>query len=911
MTSKRRKSGFQASLRRLRDRLKGTRIPELASAQPQPIGDILPYEGVVQYDGCDVILLADGSLGVGWSLALIGHEALTGEQLGNQMNAVVQALDAVSGERATCQIIWDSIPSAMFNVPAYDRSPQTYAQRIMSERFAMMRGLATTRDSVGLTCMRRQLWLTLRWQRSGRAGLDEEVAGFFAGDATSALETLTERLQGDLRELREAITLLEEGLRTAGIGGRRCDAASFLALVRTGHHSTVARERGWVDYNPAESIRSQAAVEFTTCTPSAVQLGDDHPDTLQVLSWAQKPVHGFDGMMSHLLQIPESIRVVVTVRQCTNMGDLATKEFFLRFALDAVGKRQYKEITDTQTRLAHNEKAFWVGVHIVVRNTDCALADVKTRNAGQIVANRLKQSVGIPFAVETHAAPLIYRQCVPLGYSPESGRYTRRERRVLSGELGKYLPMFSGFLGAETKTQIMLSRAGEPIYLSTRDSQTSQHAAILATSGGGKSFFLANWLVGDRALYPTSLDFIIDNKTSYEVLTKFLGEEGGYALSKPPATFPNIFLGELDDDRLRVMVAILRSAIALASPRVDLTAEHSMIIADAIRKTFEANYVDAGTTFQGGQLVRRAPETVHVPRLSQIVDKFVEVCQEKALPLEMAAFLRAKLSPYCGQGPYASIFDRDCVATAEAATPAITLIDLDGVAEDPILCTLAAQISISDILRQVKRKENQGRTGRLVIEEVGVLGQRNPELVDFVKTAWKTFRKLGYTCIGLTNEVDDYRLKDAARTIWQVSPTKVILPMSPDERAKAASEDRVNGVPRLIASNYWVDLIGTLRKRDGVFSQGLWMGETAGTFTYAPTGFDYWLAASKPEEVGNVDRLAAAIGGPRAYWEAVSWLARKRPFGFRGDDRKVRAMTDEEIAQAAADVASIEAEVAA
>jgi hypothetical protein len=905
------KTGLWKNLARLKDRFAGTKVPDVASAQPQRIANILPYEGVFEYEGCTVVFLEDGSLGVAWALGLVGHEALTGQQLTYQMTSVVQALDAVSGEKATCQLIWDSTPSSRFNVPAYDEHPETYAQRIMSERFARIRGLAAN-GTGDLRCMRRQLWLTLRWQREGRLALDEAMPGFFTGTPSSALEAMAGRLGQDLRELREAITLLEEGFRTAGVAAQRCDAKAFLALIRSGHHSVAARERGFAEYNPGERFDAQAAVEFTTYTPFGVQVGDQEPDTLQVLSWAQKPVNAFEGMMSYLLQIPEPIRVVLTVRACKNLDDLSQKEFFLRFALDAIGKRQYKEITETQTRLAHNEKAYWVGLHLLVRNPNCSLQELQTRNAGQLVANRLRQWIGIPFVVEAHAAPLMYRQCMPLGYTPKSNLYTRRERRVLTSELSKYLPMFSGFPGVETKTQLMLSRAGEPIYLSSRDAPTSQHMAVLATSGGGKSFWMANYLCGDRALHPTSLDFILDNKTSYEVLAKVFGEEGRYLLAKPPATFPNIFLGALDDDRLRVIVSILRTAIILASPQAELTAEHSMILSEALRKTFEANYVDARTLFQDGKLVARPAESVHVPRLSAVVDKFIQVCEEKSIPLEYASWLRAKLSPFCGQGPYANIFDREVVASAEAPTPAITLIDLDGVAEDPILCTLTAQICISDILRQVKRKENVGRTGRLIVEEAGVLGSRNPELVGFVQTAWKTFRKLNYTCIGLTNEVDDYRLKDAPRTIWQISPTKVILPMSPDERAKAASEDRVSGVPRLIGSDHHVELIASLRKRDGVYSQGLWIGERAGTFTYAPTGFDYWLAASKPEEVTTVDRLAAAIGGAHPYWEAVAWLAKHKPFGFRTEDRRVRSMTDAEIEGAVAELRlSFETEVAA
>jgi hypothetical protein len=253
------------------------------------------------------------------------------------------------------------------------------------------------------------------------------------------------------------------------------------------------------------------------------------------------------------------------------------------------------------------------------------------------------------------------------------------------------------------------------------------------------------------------------------------------------------------------------------------------------------------------------------------------------------------------------MFDRECIAAPEAPTPAVTLVDLDGVSADPILCTLTAQICISDILRQVKRKENAGRTGRLIIEEAGVLGDKSKELVGFAQEAWKTFRKLGYTCIGLTNEVDDYRLKAAPRTIWQISPTKVILPMLRDELAKACSEDRLNGVPRLIGSDHQGQLIASLRKIDGVFSQGLWLGERQGTFTYAPTGYDYWLAASKPEEVASVERLATALGGSGRYWRAVSWLARNRPAGFRGDDHRVRAMTDEELTRALAEARADEA----
>jgi hypothetical protein len=884
-------------------RLSEPRVPELASAQPESIGEILPYEGLVEHEGLTYVLLSDGSLGLAWTLDTTGHEALPMSQVASHAQSVVQALDGVWGRRTTVQFIWDSSPSSRFMVPGYVEAPTTYAQRMMVHRIRAVQKLAEG-ESKELPCMRRQLWLTLRLQRRGRLGIDERTRGFLAATSVSALRDEQERLNHDARTLREMTTLLEEGLRTSGVRAHRCNGNALLDIIRSTFHSIAATERGWLPHDPNVSFREQATAEFATCTQSALQVGDLDGDTLQVLSWTKKPVEAFEGMMAVLLRVPEPMRVVLNLRSCENTGDLGRAAMFLRFALDAVGKRQFQEVSEAQERLAHNQRLFYATLHIVVRNTRCSLKEVNARNVAGQVLGRVKLWMGMPLIHEIQAAPLIFRQCLPFGYQPESGRYTLRERRVFSGELSCYLPLWGGFPGCRNKSQIMLSRGAEPIYLSSRDSQTSQHIAVLASSGGGKSFWLTNYLVGDRALHPRSLDFIIDNKTSYEILARVIGEEGGCVLAKPPASVPNIFMGDLDEERLAVMVAVLRSAIVLASPKAELTAEHTMLLSDAIRKTFEANYIDSRTTFEKGRLGQREAAAVPLPRLSQVVDKFVEICQERDLPLEYASWMRAKLSPYVGKGPYANLFDREMVSEAEAPTPAITLIDLDGVSQDALLCTLVAQICIADIVRQVKRPENVGRVGRLVIEEAGVLGQQSAELVNFVHTAWKTFRKLNYACIGLTNEVDDYRLKPAPRTMWQVSPTKVILPMSIDERGKAATEDRVNGVPKLIANQHYLELIGTLAKREGRSSQGLWMGEGTGTFIYVPTGFDYWTAASKPVEVAAANRLAELLKGRVAtpYWHAIEWLAVHRPLGFRDDDGEVRKATDEELKAAVIDV---------
>ena len=182
----------------------------------------------------------------------------------------------------------------------------------------------------------------------------------------------------------------------------------------------------------------------------------------------------------------------------------------------------------------------------------------------------------------------------------------------------------------------------------------------------------------------------------------------------------------------------------------------------------------------------------------------------------------------------------------------------------------------------------------LVIEEAGVLAASSPEIVAFIQDAWKTFRKLGFACIGLTNEVDDFARKPGPREIWNVSPNKIILRMLDKDLQKALSGLPEAGLPPLIEDQHLGQLIGTLTKKDGAFSQGLWWSdEVQGTFVFAPTGFDYWCAASMPIEVETVYQVHAHLGA--TYFQAVSALAQHFPSGVRSTDGSLRRLTATEL----------------
>ena len=67
------------------------------------------------------------------------------------------------------------------------------------------------------------------------------------------------------------------------------------------------------------------------------------------------------------------------------------------------------------------------------------------------------------------------------------------------------------------------------------------------------------------------------------------------------------------------------------------------------------------------------------------------------------------------------------------------------------------------------------------------------------------------------------------------------------------------------------------------------------SFTYVPTGFDYWCAASNPVEIETITEVERAFAGisMRPLAAAIETLATLYPGGVRAD-RNVRPLTASE-----------------
>ncbi len=885
-------TAFSSVFNPIKDRL-NSKIPSFLNDQALSIESKFPYENFLDDDNSNIILLTDGGLGICWKICTIEHEIYNDLSLTDTISRFCKVFESVSTERASFQIIWDSYPDRDFEVPEHYYKSNVIAHNIMCERFDKIKSLADNPGSC-LKAMKRELFLTFRLQPEKRIDFSKRKKNLI-----SEFNEQFENLEMLISEFRKYYESIEISLQSGGYVINKLNKKSFIEFVRIPFHTYEFKKNNACFYQEIDeenSISNQILKDYLVMTPRYIEVGQQ--DTWEVLSWSGISKNQYAGMMSQLMQIDIPMRAVVNIVPCKEKDEksIEFKETLLLRATSSKSLKQKKEVQETQNRIAYGEKLFRVSMHIFIRNTNIDLKNIKKKSSEISVINLIKNYIGIPFIAEKYAAPAIFLQCQPLAYTNYSGAFSLRERRMTSQYAAYYLPIFGGFSGHKQKTQLMQSRSGTPIWIAPRQStETAHHVGVIAGSGAGKSFITCNLITSEVAADPRTLVFGIDYECSYEFLGKFLSDERGYTVCKPPETFPNIFLGEMDKYRINMIVNILITAIRLIDPQFNIIPEHKMIIQFSLEKVFHSNKTDANTEYDSQNNIFKNIsdenlENYEVPKLSDIVKKFGIVCTEQNYPSELASILANKLSPYYGRGYLSHIFDQKLTANLKDPSPQFMFFDLSGVKTDELLCPLTAIICLSEILRNIRKKENIFVPGIIVVDELGIIGNI-PAVAAFIQDAWATFRKLRQMCIGITNDVDHYQVRPACKTVWNISPNKYILHMPAEQISKAVTD-----APKLFEADVG-NIVSSLRKLDGAFSQGLIMSDHGcGTFMYVPTGFDYWLAVSQPIEKSNLLEILNVIGNEKKnYFKILKAISEYAPFGFRDEDKRCRKVNEKEI----------------
>ena len=117
--------------------------------------------------------------------------------------------------------------------------------------------------------------------------------------------------------------------------------------------------------------------------------------------------------------------------------------------------------------------------------------------------------------------------------------------------------------------------------------------------------------------------------------------------------------------------------------------------------------------------------------------------------------------------------------------------------------------------------------------------------------------KMGVICIGVTNDVEDYLHKPAAKAIWNNSPNKIYLRMTHDQiRSLVTSTDHGPAV----VSGQLAELLPCLKTIPGEKADFILTAEERiYPLVFKPDAKSYWLGTSKNEDILRIKKLAETM----------------------------------------------------
>jgi hypothetical protein len=839
----------------------------------------LVHETEFEDDGRTVFVLGDEAVGTMWEPRHQPHEILTEKDLAEKMEHYSALFRMITDRRITFQVICDQKISDEFPLPKWD-GRNTFARKALKKRIAKIKRLAVDPgDRPPL--LQRRFYLTLRVERLP-IKLQSEA-------------TLIEQLESRADNLKEAVQMLRDFSRSfeAMYFGRfgeplkKSHGKTLAAILRDTLHGEDDKHGPFFSSQPDlvkdEPIRKQVLNGSVSWGRDFVGVGND---TWEMLSWSSQPTSIYAGLMTSLLQIKGPVRCVVNIRPANYVDDLETLSNQVKGG-DPYQERQKRHVHATEDRVVGGETLLHCSLHILVRNVGVPALGPKDLRRGRSIAREFSINT-FPCFVEDYAAMPVFMVALPFMASAKTDPFIARDKRVLSADIGSILPIFGGTLGSNRPCQLMQARSGEAIWLNQRAGLQNPHLAIFGGSQSGKSFNTANLIMSEFAADPDLMVFLIDSLCSYTYGARAIGEDHGLKFSAPPQSYPNLFRGEINKERLDRITEIINVAVhKLCDSKLD-SAEIT-ILGDAILATYKDNleasqtaYVPASDPTQVGSYAGGTGQ-MKVPRMGTIVNKLTIVAERKDQEAVVKR-LREKLLPFHGSGPYASIFDQDAVEIPDGRAPGFSIYELANLSKD--VRTLGALITIDEIERLINHPANEGRRALLIVEEAGVnLGGNNPALEEWVTNAWLRFAKKNISCVMITNNTAHYLKLSACKAAWDTSASRQIFPVSSRTEAEGLAE-------LLKPEDHYAYLATTLMKVPGAFSESLFLGDSVkGTVCFVPTGYDYWGAANHHGDKVAIEYAYEVHGS----WQmAIHCLAEIAPMGFRDETSQLRAMTEQE-----------------
>ena len=836
----------------------------------ESLSSLLPYSEYCAPFG--IFQNRDGSLGAIFEVDLLEHEPIIAKNIVSTVNSLGPLLSLP--ENCVLQILYDQ--SFISNKDKrWEEASSSYpyahpvSQILFDERIKTIRSRCNSTDVKAP--MSRKTYISIRYFSK------RLKAGAWRSMLSRGEKTLFDEMDSFAKEAKCFIQIIEQYKSNSCLKLKRIDGQELVSILRRFFNPKEYYKREFAKYNEHHSISDQIIYSSPTLDFDGIEREGIKTRTLTLKT---SPLIAYPGGMAYFtkLKFPFKLSLNFSFPSKTKTKQFFDlKEFFLQNTPTAKAKLQRKEILDAQDRIAMGEKCLYLTFNVVIEGNSDDELDQRTRELVNIFHNGLEceviieDEIGLGLALST----------LPLNYSPETDISAQRYIRILQKDALNFLPIFDSFRGLKNPLQLYLSRENNLIPFNLLENETSNHTVVLADSGSGKSAFIIDCIQASKRIDPEPLVFVIDKKSSYTTLSKYF--DGDLTVFDQNNDLPfSPFRGVFDDAKVKFLTHLLTTAIKLMSPDFNLESEHVSALTKSLKNAYFSKKKEAGLNYDGESLKNiETDEEVEIS-IDDVIAALSSLTSDPEFePLkDQIEQVLIKLKPFYGDGIYAKYFSGAKGTKKPARQKLFYIYDLDALDSDKTLQTLMTMSVIEEIRRTIKLPEHKGRSGFIVLEELGMLGKDNPSAKDFIIDAAATFRKLGFWLIGLSPMPKDYFEMEAGKAMWSVADNFIFLKMSSDNieylRKNSTIVDEANG-----------EIIKSLQTIKGEHAEVFYLNKDKtkqGAFRYFQTPLDRWLAPTNNKDLHKADQTFEKFKGNA--WKTLEYLAEKYPNGVEKEEEK-------------------------
>lgn len=402
--------------------------------------------------------------------------------------------------------------------------------------------------------------------------------------------------------------------------------------------------------------------------------------------------------------------------------------------------------------------------------------------------------IGARLVKESQIQTHLFVTSLPLNCRAEANKLKGISRKIRLENALAFLPLYQGPEDSHG-IRYYASRNWTPTRVDYFAGEGNKITSVLGMSRGGKSVLTNNLILEFIEKNPEGIVRIIDVKTSYLKLCDLLGGKIiQFSEEKlKESCYSPFALGEnYDMDDIEAIFLLISTAIIQKNPGIRFSAVHTELLREALKIAYNSNL----TTKTKFGKTESAPHPIWDDILASLPQAVTTLTSSGVQGAEQANKDIALWSVNLYQtGQFGFIFNRYENTSEQSHDKKILVYDLDG-NNDEVLRQISAMMAFVKITRDLAKLPTS--VPKLIIfEEFGILLNGDDEAQKLneqnIRLIVKTTAKLNAQPIAITNNVDDFAVKPAGVSFWELSTIKIFLPLgSMFENAKKAWSGQFN-----------------------------------------------------------------------------------------------------------------------